>query len=135
MSCCGGNNCNSSKTLTENSMSEEINKDPIDIDEKVDKITFHIEDKIPTSEVISRLDEFKTKLLRQKYTDVKMGLERRSKEEIDIVLFGSRQEDKDETSARVAQEEAQAKFIKEQQLKEYLKLKRLFENEGTSDGD
>ena len=116
-------------------MSEEISKDPIDVDEKVDKITFHIEDKIPTSEVIRRLDEFKTKLLRQKYTDVKMGLERRSKEEIDIVLFGSRQEDKDETSARVAQEEAQAKFIKEQQLKEYLKLKRLFENEDASDGD
>lgn len=116
-------------------MSDEIVREPIDVDEKVDSLTFNLADKVPTSEVIERLEELKTRYLRQVYTDVKMSLERRSKEEIDIVLYGSRKESKEECASRVAQEENKAKFIREQQLKEYLRLKRLFENEDTSDGN
>ena len=102
-----------------------IDREPQDIDEKAEKITFALDDKILTSEVITRLDDFKTKLS-NRYDDVKMSLERRSKTEIDIIIHGSRKETKDELAARILKEEAEEKFVKGQQLKEYLKLKKIF---------
>ena len=105
----------------------EINREPADVDQKETHITFNVKDKLSMNEIIDRLKEVETGLLNQHYTSVKLGLERRSKEEIDLVIFGSRKENDRELEARVIEEEAKAKFVKEQQLKEYLRLKKIFE--------
>jgi predicted nucleotidyltransferase len=102
---------------------------PIDIDERLNEVTFKLEDRKTVDELIALLEDIKRKHLKLKWTGVKIGLERRSKEEIDMVIYGCRPEEPAETSARVNTTKAKQKFMEEQELKEFLRLKRKYEGD------
>lgn len=107
-----------------------VNENAIDVDERLEEVTFRLDEKRTVEDVVAMLEEAKRKHLKLRWTGVKIGLERRSKEEIDIVLFGSRKESPEETNVRVMREKQQEKFKEEQEMKEYLRLKRKFEKNG-----
>ena len=102
---------------------------PIDVDERLSEVTFKLEDRKTADELIALLEDAKRRHLKLKWTNVKIGLERRSKEEIDLVIFGTRAEDAQETQARVQGAKTRQKFVEEQELKEYLRLKRKYEGD------
>ena len=106
-----------------------LSDSPVDVDERLSEVTFKLEDKKTADELIALLEDIKRKHLKLKWTNVKIGLERRSKEEIDMVIYGCRPEEPAETQARVNTTKAKQKFMEEQELKEYLRLKRKFEGD------
>jgi predicted nucleotidyltransferase len=106
-----------------------LSDSPIDVDERLSEVTFKLTDRKTADEMIAMLEEAKRKHLKLKWSNVKVGLERRSKEEIDLVIYGSRLEDTNETQARLNETRTRQKFVEEQELKEYLRLKRKFEGD------
>lgn len=110
-----------------------ITNTPIEVDERIDNVSFGLNDKKSADELISIISDMKSKYLKLKWTDVKVGLERKSKEEIDIVFYGCRLEEQSETQARINTISMKQKFMEEQEMKEYLRLKRKFENKSNSD--
>jgi len=107
-----------------------VNENPIDVDERLEETTFKLDERRSADDMIALLEEAKRKHLKLRWTNVKVGLERRSKEEIDLVIFGSRKESQDEANLRIAREKQEQKFKEDQELKEYLRLKRKFEKDG-----
>jgi len=108
-------------------MSDEINKDPIDVDERLSTIFGGKDTELPVLELIDTLTELNKKHMQEKWTSVKVSLVHSGeKDGLTLDLLGVRSESKDETEARVERQEQEAKFVFDEKWKSYKSLRKFF---------
>ena len=108
-------------------MSDENEKDPITVDERIETVFGgkDIEKTVP--ELIEELTDLNAKHMQQKWDSVKVKLiHSGSSDGLALELFGTRRESQDETDARVERQAQEDKFVFKQKWEQFKELKAFF---------
>lgn len=110
-------------------MTEEIIREPIDVDEKIGVVFGGKHTEVTIGDLQEELEVLRSKHMQQHWVDLKLKLEHTGerKNGLQFVLYGVRKETEDEALTRVKKQEAELAFIDQQKWKEYQRLKRYFD--------
>ena len=111
-------------------MSEEINKDPKDVNEELEVIIATGDKAISIDDFVNKVDQVKRTNAHKAYETFNISMITKNGAAV-LMFSGTRKETQDELNDRTTREQIKKKNLEEQELKDYIRLKKKFEKKNS----
>jgi hypothetical protein len=110
----------------ETAMSEEVNKEPQEVSENLEVVISTGDQALSLEDFINKVEEIKKQNVHKSYEKLNVSMITKNNASV-LMIQGVRKENQKELDERVMKDQVKKKSLEEQELKDYIRLKKKFD--------